>query len=222
MELDGKNEISDYLAGIYDTVILKDVIARKRIPDIMMLESVVRFAADNIGNVLSTKKIADTMTANGRKIDQKTVERYISTLCETFVLYETKRYNIKGKQFLKTLEKYYFVDMGLRRVLLGTRAFDAGHILENVIYLELLRRYRRVYIGKVDNLEVDFVAMDNDEISYYQVAATVRDESTLRRELRPLQKINDHYRKYILTLDEDPDADYNGIIRTNALNWLLR
>ena len=188
----------------------------------MMLESVVRFAADNIGNVLSTKKIADTLTANGRKIDQKTVERYISTLCETFVLYETKRYNIKGKQFLKTLEKYYFVDMGLRRVLLGTRAFDAGHILENVIYLELLRRYRRVYIGKVDNLEVDFVAMDNDEISYYQVAATVRDESTLRRELRPLQKINDHYRKYILTLDEDPDADYNGIIRTNALNWLLR
>ena len=162
------------------------------------------------------------MTANGRKIDQKTVERYISTLCETFVLYEAKRYNIKGKQFLKTLEKYYFVDMGLRRVLLGTRAFDAGHILENVIYLELLRRYRRVYIGKVDNLEVDFVAMDNDEISYYQVAATVRDESTLRRELRPLQKINDHYRKYILTLDEDPDADYNGIIRTNALNWLLR
>ena len=192
MELDGKNEISDYLAGIYDTVILKE------------------------------KKIADTMTANGRKIDQKTVERYISTLCETFVLYEAKRYNIKGKQFLKTLEKYYFVDMGLRRVLLGTRAFDAGHILENVIYLELLRRYRRVYIGKVDNLEVDFVAMDNDEISYYQVAATVRDESTLRRELRPLQKINDHYRKYILTLDEDPDADYNGIIRTNALNWLLR
>ena len=222
MELDGKNEISDYLAGIYDTVILKDVIARKRIPDIMMLESVVRFTADNIGNVLSTKKIADTMTTNGRKIDQKTVDRYISTLCETFVLYEAKRYNIKGKQFLKTLEKYYFVDMGLRKVLLGPRAFDAGHILENVIYLELLRRHRRVYIGKVDNLEVDFVVMDDNEVSYYQVAATVRDENTLRRELLPLQKINDHYRKYILTLDEDPDADYNGIIRTNALNWLLR
>ena len=222
MELDGENEISDYLAGIYDTVILKDVIARKRIPDLMMLESVVRFTADNIGNVLSTKKIADTMTTNGRKIDQKTVERYISTLCETFVLYEAKRYNIKGKQFLKTLEKYYFVDMGLRKVLLGSRAFDAGHILENVIYLELLRRHRRVYIGKVDNLEVDFVVMDDDEISYYQVAATVRDESTLRRELLPLQKINDHYRKYILTLDEDPDADYNGIIRTNAIRWLLR
>ena len=222
MELDGENEISDYLAGIYDTVILKDVIARKRIPDLMMLESVVRFTADNIGNILSTKKIADTMTTNGRKIDQKTVERYISTLCETFVLYEAKRYNIKGKQFLKTLEKYYFVDMGLRKVLLGSRAFDAGHILENVIYLELLRRHRRVYIGKVDNLEVDFVVMDDDEVSYYQVAATVRDENTLRRELLPLQKINDHYRKYILTLDEDPDADYNGIIRTNAIRWLLR
>ena len=222
MELDGENEISDYLAGIYDTVILKDVIARKRIPDLMMLESVVRFTADNIGNILSTKKIADTMTTNGRKIDQKTVERYISTLCETFVLYEAKRYNIKGKQFLKTLEKYYFVDMGLRKALLGSRAFDAGHILENVIYLELLRRHRRVYIGKVDNLKVDFVVMDDDEVSYYQVAATVRDENTLRRELLPLQKINDHYRKYILTLDEDPDADYNGIIRTNAIRWLLR
>lgn len=104
----------------------------------------------------------------------------------------------------------------------GFLLFFGLYILENVIYLELLRRHRRVYIGKVDNLEVDFVVMDNDEISYYQVAATVRDESTLRRELLPLQKINDHYRKYILTLDEDPDADYNGIIRTNAIRWLLR
>lgn len=187
----------------------------------MMLESVVRFTADNIGNILSTKRIADIMTADGRKIDQKTVERYISALCETFVIYQAKRYNIRGRQFLKTLEKYYFVDMGLRRMLLGSRSFDVGRILENVIYLELLHRQKKVYIGKMDNLEVDFVVMDEQGITYYQVAATVRDENTLKRELAPLQQINDQYPKYILTLDEDPDADYNGIKRINALQWLI-
>ena len=187
----------------------------------MMLESVVRFTADNIGNILSTKRIADIMTADGRKIDQKTVERYISTLCETFVLYQAKRYNIRGKQFLKTLEKYYFVDMGLRRMLLGARSFDVGRILENVVYLELLHRQKKVYVGKLDNLEVDFVVMDEKGVVYYQVAATVRDEQTLQRELTPLRMINVQYPKYILTLDEDPDADYDGIKRINALQWMV-
>lgn len=187
----------------------------------MMLESVVRFAADNIGNILSTKRIADIMTAEGRKIDQKTVERYLSVLCETFVLYQAKRYNIRGKQFLKTLEKYYFVDMGLRRMLLGARSFDVGRILENVVYLELLHRQKRVYVGKMDDLEVDFVVMDEQGIAYYQVAATVRDENTLKRELASLQQIKDQYPKYILTLDEDPDADYDGIKRINVLQWLV-
>lgn len=221
LDLDSNAELTDYLTGVYNTIIVKDIITRKKIPDMMMLESVVRFTADNIGNILSTKRIADIMTADGRKIDQKTVERYISTLCETFVLYEAKRYNIRGKQFLKTLEKYYFVDMGLRRMLLGSRSFDVGRILENVIYLELLHRQKKVYIGKMDNLEVDFVVMDKEGITYYQVAATVRDENTLKRELAPLQQINDQYPKYILTLDEDPDADYNGIKRINALQWLM-
>lgn len=221
LDLDNSIEITDYLTGVYNTIIVKDIIARKKIPDIMMLESVVRFTADNIGNILSTKRIADIMTADGRKIDQKTVERYISALCETFVIYQAKRYNIRGRQFLKTLEKYYFVDMGLRRMLLGSRSFDVGRILENVIYLELLHRQKKVYIGKMDNLEVDFVVMDEQGITYYQVAATVRDENTLKRELAPLQQINDQYPKYILTLDEDPDADYNGIKRINALQWLI-
>lgn len=221
LELDSQNEIVDYLNGIYNTIIVKDIISRKKIHDTMMLESVIRFTADNIGNLLSTKRLADIMKADGRKIDQKTVEKYLTSLCETFFVYEAKRYNIKGKQLLKTLGKYYLVDVCLRRMLLGSRSFDAGRILENIIYLELLRRGKKVYVGKVDSLEVDFVATDEKDIAYYQVAATVRDESTLQRELSSLQQIGDQYPKYILTLDEDPDADYNGIKRINALKWLM-
>lgn len=221
LELDSASEVNDYLNAVYNTIVVKDIMTRKRLQDVMMLESVIRFVADNIGNLLSTKRIADIMTADGRKIDQKTVEKYLSTLCETFFVYEAKRYNVKGKQLLKTLGKYYLVDLGLRRMLLGSRSFDAGRLLENVVYLELLHRQKQVYIGKVNDLEVDFVAVDQDGITYYQVAATVRDESTLKRELASLQQINDQYPKYILTLDEDPPADYNGIKRINALEWLM-
>lgn len=221
LALDRPKDITDYLNGVYNTVVMKDIISRKKIQDVMMLESVIRFVADNIGNMLSTKRIADIMTADGRKIDQKTVEKYLTSLCETFFVYEAKRYNVKGKQLLKTLGKYYLVDVGLRRMLLGGRSFDAGRLLENVVYLELLRRQKSVYIGKIDNLEVDFVAIDENDIVYYQVAATVRDEATLKRELSSLQQINDQYTKYILTLDEDPEADYDGIKRINALKWLM-
>lgn len=221
LALDRPKDITDYLNGVYNTVVMKDIISRKKIQDVMMLESVIRFVADNIGNMLSTKRIADIMTADGRKIDQKTVEKYLTSLCETFFVYEAKRYNVKGKQLLKTLGKYYLVDVGLRRMLLGGRSFDAGRLLENVVYLELLRRQKSVYIGKIDNLEVDFVAIDENDIVYYQVAATVRDEAILKRELSSLQQINDQYPKYILTLDEDPEADYDGIKRINALKWLM-
>ena len=221
LELNTNSEVSDYLTGLYNTIVVKDIMSRKRLPDVMMLESVIRFTADNIGNILSTKRIADIMTADGRKIDQKTVERYLNSLCETFFVYEAKRYNIKGKQLLKTLGKYYLVDIGLRRMLIGSRSFDAGRILENVVYLELLHRQKKVYVGKNDNLEVDFVAIDENNIAYYQVAATVRDESTLKRELASLQQINDQYPKYILTLDDDPVADYDGIKRINALKWMM-
>lgn len=221
LELDTANEISDYLNAVYNTIVVKDIMSRNKLSDVMMLESVIRFTADNIGNILSTKRIADLMSADGRKIDQKTVEKYLSTLCESFFLYEVKRYNIKGKQLLKTLGKYYLVDIGLRRMLLGSRSFDAGRILENIVFLELLRRQKKVYIGKMDNLEVDFVAIDENDITYYQVAATVRDEKTLKRELASLQQIKDQYPKYILTLDEDPTADYHGIKRINALKWLM-
>lgn len=213
--------IREYLSGIYNTIVVKDITQRNKFPDTMMLESVLRFAYDNIGNILSTKKIADTMTSDGRKIDAKTVEKYLSALLECYMLYQCKRYNIKGRQYLKTLDKYYAVDMGMRQVLLGSKAMDAGHILENVVYLELLRRGYAVYIGKVDDLEVDFVAMDNKGMTYYQVSATVRDEKTLQRELASLRSINDHYPKILLTLDEDPEMEYAGIRKINALDWLL-
>lgn len=213
--------IREYLNGIYNTIVVKDITQRNKFPDTMMLESVLRFAYDNIGNILSTKKIADTMTSDGRKIDTKTVEKYLNALMESYMLYQCKRYNIKGKQYLKTLDKYYAVDMGMRKVLLGSKAMDAGHILENIVYLELLRRGYDVYIGKVDDLEVDFVAMDDNGMTYYQVSATVRDEKTLKRELASLQRINDHYPKILLTLDDDPEMEYAGIRKINAVDWLL-
>ena len=216
-----KNQIKEYLSSIYDTIILKDVISRKKISDVMMLESVIRFLMDNIGNELSTKKISDTMTSNGRKISVRTVESYISSFMESYIVYQAKRYDIKGKQYLKTLEKYYTVDIGLRNALIGNKGKDIGHILENVIYLELIRRGYDVYVGKIDNVEVDFVAKNETGLKYIQVAATVRDEKTLERELKSLQKIRDFYPKYILTLDMDPIADYDGIKKINALEFLL-
>lgn len=214
-------QIKEYLRSVYDTVILKDVISRKKISDVMMLESVIRFLMDNIGNQLSTKKISDTMTSNGRNINVRTVESYVSAFLEAYIVYEAKRYDIKGKQYLKTLEKYYLVDIGLRNAMLGNTGKDVGHILENVIYLELIRRGYEVYIGKVDDVEVDFVCKDEMGIKYIQVAASVRDDNTLARELRPLQKITDNYPKCIMTLDRDPIADYDGIKRINALDYLI-
>ena len=218
---DQPDEIRDYLESIYNTILVKDIVSRKKITDTMMLKSVLRFVFDNIGSPLSSKKIADTMTSAGRKIDPKTVERYLDSLAESYIVYQAKRYNIKGKQHLKTLEKYYVVDIGLRFMLLGNKRADAGHILENVVYLELLRRGYDVYVGKVDEFEVDFVAQNSKGTIYYQVALSTRDESTLERELRPLKAIRDHYPKVLLTMDEDPEAHYDGIRRINARDWLL-
>lgn len=212
---------NDYLRGIYSTIVLKDVMHRHSIGDAMMLENVMAFMADNIGNTLSVKKIADTLTSSGRKVDVKTIEKYLSALCQSFILYPAKRYNIKGRQLLKTMEKYYLVDVALRNTLLGSANADFGRILENVVYLELLRRYPNVYIGKTDGFEIDFVAVNMQEVAYYQVAATVRDEATLERELHPLKMVKDNYPKTILSLDVAPVAYHNGIKIQNVLDWLL-
>ncbi len=221
LAMDTPNMVRAYLEGIYNTIFVKDVMQRKAIANPGLLESVARFLFDNIGSLVSTKKIADTLTSLGRKVDVKTVEKYVAALTESFILYEARRYDIQGKEQLARLEKYYLVDLGLRRVLLGNRAMDIGHVLENVIYLELLRRGFEVYVGKVADTEVDFVAKNEKGLQYIQVAATVRDEATLTRELRPLKKIQDSYPKLILTLDEDPTADFDGICRMNALQWLI-
>lgn len=214
-------EINPYLEGIYNTVLVKDIIDRKKISDTTVLKSVTRFLFDNIGLELSSKKIADTLTSNSRKSDPKTIEKYVSALEESFIVYRAGRYNIKGKEYLKSLEKYYVSDIGLRNFMLGKKAMDVGHILENIVYLELLRRRYDVYVGKIDDAEVDFVAQTQDGNIYIQVAASVRDEQALQRELRPLKAVKDSYPKMILTLDDDPPSDYNGIARMNALDWLM-
>ena len=214
-------EINAYLEGIFNTILVKDIIDRKKIADTNVLKSVTQFLFDNIGSELSSKKIADTLTSHGRKSDSKTIEKYVTSLEESFIVYRANRYNIKGKEYLKSLEKYYVADIGLRNFMLGKKSMDIGHILENVIYLELIRRGYSVYIGKIDDMEIDFVAQNQHGNTYIQVAATVRDENTLKRELRSLQAVKDNYPKILLTLDDDPEADYDGIIRKNALDWLM-
>ena len=223
LQLHGRQkDINEYLSGIYNSIMLKDIVARLRVTDVMMLESVARFLFHNIGNLLSTTKIANTMTSEGRKIDQKTVEKYIRGFMDSLVIYQANRYNIKGKKHLATLEKYYVADIGLRQHLLGASSADQGHILENIIYLELLRRGNHVYVGHLIDGEVDFVVNNSNKVSYYQVASTVLEESTLRRELSSLEKIKDHNQKFLLTLDDvGAGSNYNGIIQLNALDWLL-
>jgi predicted AAA+ superfamily ATPase len=214
-------KVRDYLAGIYSTVILKDVMARKKISDSMMLDSVVRFVFDNIGSLLSTNKISRTMTSNGRAISTHTIENYISALIDSFIIYRAKRFDIKGKEYLKTNDKYYICDVGLRNYLLGNKSGDSGHILENIVYLELIRRGYDVYIGKIGEKEVDFVAQKGDITEYYQVAETVRGAETLKRELSALEAIADNNPKYILTRDDDPPVNHNGIRQINVLDFLI-
>ncbi|WP_296854503.1 ATP-binding protein [Treponema sp.] len=215
------DEINSYLEGIYNTILVKDIIDRKKIADTLVLKSVSQFLFDNIGLELSSKRIADTLTSNGRKSDSKTIEKYITSLEESFIVYKASRYNIKGKEYLKSLEKYYVSDIGLRNFMLGKKAMDVGHILENIVYLELIRRGYEAYVGKVDDMEIDFVAQNTQGNTYIQVSASVRDENTLARELKPLKAVRDNYPKILLTLDDDPDGDYDGIIRKNALDWLM-
>lgn len=211
----------DYLLGIYHTVLLKDIVARKGISDIAVLESVAGFLFDNIGNIVSSKRIADSLTSDGRKTNSITVENYINALTESFILYKAGRYNIKGKQHLKSLEKYYLVDIGLRRMLLGDSAADVGHILENIVYLELIRRGYQVKIGKVGELEIDFIAFKGSDRRYYQVAASVLDPITFAREIAPLKAVKDNYPKAILSLDELP-MEEEGIKQINITDFLLQ
>ena len=175
---------------------------------------------DNVGNMVSSKKIADSLTSFGRKTTSATVENYIHALEEAFILYRAGRYDVKGKQYLKSLEKYYLVDQGLRNLVSGRRGRDVGYVLENMVYLELRRRGYQVFVGKVGNLEIDFVAERGGDRAYYQVSASILDSQTYQRELAPLKAVKDHYPKYIVTMDEIPMSE-DGIKQINAMAFLL-
>ena len=219
---DNLNDLDIYLEGIFSTIVYKDIMARNNITDKMLLENVLKFVFDSIGSPISIKKISDTLTSKGIPTSNHTIENYISAFIDSFLIYKAERFDVKGKNLLARDYKYYAVDQGLRSYLLGKKAnSDMGHILENIVYLELLRRGYKVYVGKVDDLEVDFVAEKKDGLKYYQVSLSVRDEDVLKRELRSLEKTGDHYPKYLLTLDMDLEADYNGIIKINVIDWLL-
>ena len=222
LELEGKKAKSIYLEGIYNSVILKDIIARKKILDVPVLEKVIRFIFDNIGNPTSATKIANALTSGGNKTTVNTVETYLKALQERVIIYKAERYDIKGKQLLETGGKYYVADIGLRYYLLGTKRADRGHILENIVYLELLRRGYEVHVGKVRNAEVDFIAINDEGPEYYQVAYSVVDDEVLDRELKPLDSITDHNPKYLLTMDDEPIVSHNGIKQINVLDWLLK
>lgn len=215
-----KNLVRDYIRGIYSTIVLKDIIQRKKLSDSDVLEKVCKFTLSNVGNLISSKKVSDTLTSGGRKTAPATIENCYNALTESYLFYKATRYDIKGKEFLKSLEKYYAVDMGLRFFMLGIRTGDDGFILENVVFLELLRRGYEVYVGKYNDFEIDFVAKKDGLTEYYQVALSVRGQDTLERELRPFRLIKDNYPKFLITLDNSNDIDHDGITQVYAVKWL--
>ena len=218
----GENYVYEYLKTVFRNIYENDIRKRHTIFYENSYNEVVNFLIDSIGSKVSARNIARVLTANGKKIDNKTVSRYIDTLVESYLFYKVNRYDIKGKQHLATQEKYYLVDLGLRYALLGKElATDAGHLLENVIYLELLRRNYQIWIGKTDNLEVDFVVRNKDGYTkYIQVAYSVKDKKTLERELAPFSKIPDFNERLLITMDYETGS-HNGVKQINAIDWLL-
>ncbi|MBN7276462.1 AAA family ATPase [Lactobacillus acetotolerans] len=213
----------EYLQGIYSTIVLTDIVTRLNIKDVPVLERLIRTLFSNIGSQVTINKITNTLRSNGYKTSNKTIDRYLEGILDSLLMYEAKRYDIHGHDLLSSNSKYYVVDLGLRRLLLPDHQEDYGHIIENVVYLELLRRFPNVYVGQSGKYEVDFVALNGrNEAHYFQIALTTLDENVLKRELRSLQRIGDSYPKYLLTLDTlNKDANYNGIQKMNIIDWLL-
>jgi predicted AAA+ superfamily ATPase len=213
----------EFVKGVLNTIIEKDIFVRHGVYNKTAFYKVLDFVLDSVGSRISPRAIADTLRANDIVVDKQTVGSYLGYLTEAFVLYKASRYDVKGRKLLQTQDKYYLADPGIRKVLLGKASgADRGHMLENMVYLELLRRSRYVYIGKAGNKEVDFVVMDRKGyISYYQVAYSVVDDKTLERELAPLRAINDSNAKYLLSADWDIDPVYDGIRKLNVMDWLL-
>lgn len=213
--------VGTYLDGIYNTVLVKDVLQRRRLSDAGLVDRIARYLFDNIGNVTSLRNIAGSLSTGGMKTNGTTVESYVAALCDAFLFWKAERYDIRGRELLSSGCKYYASDIGLRYRLLGNRSGDSGHILESVVYLELLRRSRNVMVGQHGGREVDFVTRDGDDVRYYQVAETVRDAATREREFAPLLSIRDHHPKTLITLDMDLPADNNGVRQINAYDFLL-
>ena len=220
---DKNNLVMAYLNDIYNTIVKKDIIERNNIKDISLLENIVKYVSSNIGSSISANKISDYLNSNKivEKSNHSTIDNYLKMLENAFIVYKADRSDIRSKALLKTLGKYYIADTGLRNVIIGFRNVDEGHLLENVVYLELLRKGYKVNIGKTLDYEVDFIAENPNEIKYYQVAQSIKEESVRERELRSLESIQDNYEKTILTMDINVNKDYNGIKVKNVIDFLL-
>lgn len=222
VHVEDDESIDEYLESILNTVILKDIVMRLKITDVPLLLDIIKYLLANIGSLINPTKIANTLTSYGRKTDNKTVEKYLQGLKDGLLIYEVDRFDVKGKALLQRNAKYYVVDSAFRKFLLSRTDSDRGHILENIVYLELIRRGYRVYVGHLQNGEIDFVAKMPHRLEYYQVSYSVMDDTTLRRELSPLEKLDDNYPKYLLTMDVLHKTDnHNGIEQKNVLDWLL-
>ena len=222
VHVEDDESIDEYLESILNTVILKDIVTRLKITDVPLLLDIIKYLLANIGSLINPTKIANTLTSYGRKTDNKTVEKYLQGLKDGLLIYEVDRFDVKGKALLQRNAKYYVVDSAFRKFLLSRTDSDRGHILENIVYLELIRRGYRVYVGHLQNGEIDFVAKMPHRLEYYQVSYSVMDDTTLRRELSPLEKLDDNYPKYLLTMDVLHKTDnHNGIEQKNVLDWLL-
>lgn len=222
VHVEDDESIDEYLESILNTVVLKDIVTRLKITDVPLLLDIVKYLLANIGSLINPTKIANTLTSYGRKTDNKTVEKYLQGLKDGLLIYEVDRFDVKGKALLQRNAKYYVVDSAFRKFLLSRTDSDRGHILENIVYLELIRRGYRVYVGHLQNGEIDFVAKKPHRLEYYQVSYTVMEDTTLRRELSPLEQLDDNYPKYLLTMDVLHKTDnHNGIEQKNVLDWLL-
>ena len=222
VHVEDDESIDEYLESILNTVVLKDIVTRLKITDVPLLLDIIKYLLANIGSLINPTKIANTLTSYGRKTDNKTVEKYLQGLKDGLLIYEVDRFDVKGKALLQRNAKYYVVDSAFRKFLLSRTDSDRGHILENIVYLELIRRGYRVYVGHLQNGEIDFVAKKPHRLEYYQVSYSVMEDTTLRRELSPLEQLDDNYPKYLLTMDVLHKTDnHNGIEQKNVLDWLL-
>lgn len=220
---DKKDLVMTYLNDIYNTIVKKDVIERNGIKDIALLENIVKYVASNIGSSISANKISDYLNSNKivEKTNHQTIDNYLKMLENAFIVYKADRSDVRSKAILKTLGKYYLADSGIRNIILGYRNIDEGHLLENVIYLELLRRGYKVNIGRTQDYEVDFVAENIETVRYYQVSRSIVNDDVRNRELRSLESIPDNYEKMILTMDKTINRDFNGIKVINIIDFLL-